>query len=130
MRTKNNVTKQYENKALWSDDEWAEWGQELLWRRIQERAERNIDDETIAGWMREVYNCKQVKQLIRCGTLRDWRPSNLPPTHWYTLRSKLILERWHLYLGVEIEQDTPYDDIRIMNIWLYDGFEEDTSRYA
>jgi len=98
---------EYIQKQLWSEEDYT---------RQRPSTVRKMDAASI--WLAELGTASQVKELIAMADSCKIRPSREQATYWYTLRYVLTLQKKGLEAEVEIEQDSPYEKIRIMSIWM------------
>ena len=107
---------EYIQKELWTEEEYAS----SVISTAQEISELSMKKKTDAAslWLSELGKATQVKQLLAMADSCTIGLSLEQPTYWYTLRYILHLRKKGLEAKVEIEQDSPYEKVRIMDIWV------------
>jgi hypothetical protein len=107
---------EYIQKELWTEEEYAS----SVISTAQEISELSMKKKTDAAslWLSELGKATQVKQLLAMADCCDISISKEQPTYWYTLRYVLSLRKKDLEARIEVEQDSPYEKVRIMDIWV------------
>ena len=107
---------EYIQKELWTEDQY---GTRIV-GNAKEVSQSSKKKKTDAAslWLAELGTANQVKQLIAMADSCKITPSREQPTYWYTQRYVLTLQKKGLEAKIEIEQDSPYEKVRIMDIWV------------
>jgi hypothetical protein len=106
---------EYIQKELWTEDQY---GTRIVGKakEVSQSSKKKTDAASL--WLAELGTASQVKQLIAMADGCKITSSREQPTYWYTHRYVLTLQKKGLEAKVEIEQDSPYEKIRIMDIWI------------
>jgi hypothetical protein len=96
-------------------------GQYTLWNDedfITGYTPSDVQRELINTWLTDIVSATRLKQLVALADTCMIAVSKEQPTYWYTLRYVLTLKKYGVEVKVEVEQDSPYERVRIVSTWV------------
>jgi hypothetical protein len=98
---------QYTQTTLWGSEDF-----------VSTYKREHTDKETINNWLIDIVSATQFKQLVSLADVCTISVSKEQPTYWYTLRFVMVLKKYGTEVKVEVEQDDPYEPLRIVSVWV------------